>query len=368
MQAQEPLRGDDLEALRADPPRDEHGELRPWTLGHRIVADLRLDQAVEHRGLTLHDSTFRGFTWSGEVALSSSLLRDLVFNQVAFTGLRFEDVVFERCRFDTLQLTDCTFVRCRFIGGDLTLLTATRCSFIDTRFEDLTGDTWNLRDCSLTGSSFRGCTLLAPRLSKCTLDRLQFGGGGLHGAEFTLTQAATLQLESLELRRMRILGGEYQAINFLQVEGDELTISNAKIGELGLERCPLLVGPRVLDSQLRALDIQDCPHLPGLVVQNCELGRLTVRRSTLQAASLVAVTTRGRLTVEDSALVGLVVREGAWADALLERCTLAAYIAVDHTRFTSVQTPGLVEADDLQHQLDGQPTASATFWGAIHGP
>jgi len=330
MQTQEPLRGDDLQALRADPPRDEHGQLIPWTLGHRILTDHRLDQAVQHRGLTLHDSTFRGFSWSGDIALYSSLLRDLVLDRVAFTGLRFEDVVFERCRFDTLQLTDCTFVRCRFIGGDLTLLTATRCSFIDTRFEDLSGDTWNLRDCSLTGSSFRGCTLLAPRLSHCTIDRLQIGGGGLHGAE--------------------------------------LTISNARIGELGLDRCPLMVGPRVLDSTLRALDIQDCPQLPGLVVQNCELGRLTVRRSTLQAASLVAVTTRGRLTLEDSALIGLVVREGAWADALLERCTLAAYIAVDHTRFTAVQTPGLIEADDLQHQLDGQPTASATFWGAIHGP
>lgn len=368
MQARQPLRGDDLQALRAEPPRDEHGALIPWTLGHRLLADHRLDQAVEHRGLTLHDSTFRGFTWSGAVALYSSLLRDLVLDQVAFTGLRFEDVVFERCHFDTLQLTDCTFVRCRFIGGNLTLLTASRCSFVDTRFEDLAGDTWMLRDCTLTGSRFNGCTLLAPRLSKCTIDRLEFTSGGLHGAEFTLTQAATLQLTSLEVRRLRILGGEYQAVDLVQVDADDLTISSARIGDLTLERCPGLIGPRVLDCNLRALAIQDCPSLLGLVVQGCELGRITMRRSTLQAASFVSVRASGRLAAEDSTLVGLVVREGAWTDALLERCTVAGYIAVDHTRFTAVSTPGLVEAEGLQHQLDGQPTASATFWGAIHGP
>lgn len=368
MQTLEPLRGDDLQALRADPPRDEHGELAPWTLGHRILADHRLDQAVLHRGLTLHDCTFRGFTWSGAVALYSSLLRDLVLDRVAFTGLRFEDVVFERCHFDTLQLTDCSFVRCRFIGGDLTLLTASRCSFIDTRFEELAGDTWTLRDCTLTGTSFRGCTLLAPRLSKCTIDRLQLGGGGLHSAELTLTQAAALQLTALELRRLRVLGGEYQAIALTQVDGDDLSFSNTRIGELTLERCPSLIAPRVLDSNLRALDIQSCPLLMGLVVQGSELGRISVRRSTLQYASLVALRTAGRLGAEDSALVGLVVREGSWTDAALERCSVAEYIAVDHTRFTSVQTSGLVEAEGLQHQLDGQPVASATFWGAIHGP
>jgi hypothetical protein len=70
MQAQQPLRGDDLQALRAEPPRNAHGQLVPWTLGHRLLADHRLDQAVEHRGLTLHDSTFRGFTWSGAAGYS----------------------------------------------------------------------------------------------------------------------------------------------------------------------------------------------------------------------------------------------------------------------------------------------------------
>lgn len=368
MQTPQPLRGDDLQALRADPPRDADGNLSPWTLGHRILADHRLDQAVEHRGLTLHDSTFRGFTWSGDVVLRGCLLRDLVLDHVAFTGLRFEDVVFERCHFDTLQLSDCSFVRCRFVGGALTLLTASRCSFIDTRFEELAGDTWMLRDCSLTGSALRGCTLLAPRLSRCTIDRLQIDGGGLHGGEFTLTQAATLQLAGLELRRLRILGGDYQAITLVQVDGDDLTLSNARIGELTLDRCPTLVAPRVLDSSLRALDIQDCAQLLGLVVQGTELGRLTVRRTTLQHAALVAVRASGPLTAEHSALVGLVVREGAWADASLEHCSVAEYIAVDHTRFTAVMTRGLVEAEGLQHQLDGRTTPSATFWGAIHGP
>lgn len=368
MQTRTPLRGDDLQALRADPPRDEHGELRPWTLGNVVLADHRLDQAVEHRGLTLHDSDFRGFTWSGAVALRGSQLRDLGFDQVAFTGLRFEDVVFERCRFDTLQLTDCSFVRCRFVGGSLTLLTASRCSFIDTRFEGVAGDTWTLRDCSLTGTSLRDCTLLAPRLSKCTIDRLQLAGGAVHSGEFTLTQAANLQLVALELRRLRLLGGEYQAIALAQVDADDLTVSNARVGELTLERCPTLVAPRVLDSTLRALDIHDCPQVMGLTVQGSELGRLTVRRSSLHHASLVGVRAGGRLTAEDCALVGLVVREGSWQDAALERCTVAGYIAVDHARFTAVMTPGLVEAEGLQHQLDGQPAPSATFWGAIHGP
>ncbi len=368
MQTRIPLRGDDLQALRADPPRDEHGELRPWTLGHVILADHRLEQAVEHRGLTLHDSSFRGVSWSGAVVLRGSLLRDMGFDQVAFTGLRFEDVVFERCQFDTLQLTDCILVRCRFIGGGLTLLTASRCSFIDTRFEGVAGDTWTLRDCTLTGTSFRDCTLLAPRLSKCTLDRLQLVGGGVHSGEFTLTQAASLQLTGLALRGLRLLGGEYQAIALVQVDGDDLTLTNARVGELTLERCPIFIAPRILDSNLRALGIDDCPQVMGLTVQGSELGRLGVRRSSLQHASLVGVRASGPLLAEDCALVGLVVREGSWQAATLERCTLAGYIAVDHTRFTAVQTPGLVEAEGLQHQLDGRPATSATFWGAIHGP
>lgn len=367
MQTQQPLRGDDLQALRADPPRDEEGGLAPWTLGHRLVENMRFHQAVEHRGLTLHDSTFRGFTWSGQVVIRGAVLRDLVLDQVAFTGLRFEDVTFERCHIDTLQLTDCEFLRCRFIGGTLTLLSASRCSFTDTRFEELRGDTWMLRDCTLTGSRLRACALTAPRLSKCTIDRLEIRGGSLHSAEFTLTQAATLHLAELEIRRLRVLGGEYQAIAFVQADGDDISLSTARIGELSFVDCPTLSGPRVLNSNLRALDIHNCPQVMGLTLHGCELGRLTLRRSTVQYGELVDVRTSGRLTMEDCALAGFVVRAGVWAELTLERCSVAEFIAVDHTRFTAVQTVGLVEIEGLQHQLDGQPATSTSFWGAIHG-
>ena len=370
MQAQLPLRGDDLQALRADPPRDDSGNLMPWTLGHRLVENMRFDQALEHVGLTLHDSTFRGFTWSGQsgpIVIRGCVFRDIVFNEVAFTGLRFEDVVFERCQFDTLQLTECEFLRCRFVGGALTLLTSSRCSFTDTRFQELAGDTWMLRDCTLTGSSFRGCTLKVPRFSKCTIDRLQVEGGALHSADFTLVQAAALHIVGAEVRRLRIVGGELQAVAFAQVDGNDISLSTARIGELGFDGCPALIAPHVLDSNLRVLDIHNCPQVMGLVVQGCELGRLALRRSTVQYSELVTVRTSGRLVVEDSALVGFVVRAGAWTEFTLERSSVAEYIAVDHTRFTAVSTRDLVEAEGLQYQLDGQPTAGASFWGAIHG-
>lgn len=367
MQEQQPLRGDDLQTLRADPPHDEHGRPIPWTLGHRLVENMRFDQALEHVDLTVHDSTFRGFSWTGTIVIRGATFRDIVFNEVAFTGLRFEDVVFERCHFDTLQLTDCEFLRCRFIGGALTLLTASRCSFTDTRFEDLGGDTWMLRDCTLTGSSFRGCTLLAPRFARCTGDRLHFDRGALHGAEFTLVQATALTVERAEIRRLKVVGGELQTVAFIEVDGNDISLSTAKFGEVLFDRCTALIGPHVLDSSLRALDIQGCPQVMGLVVQGCELGRLTVRSSTLQYSELVAVRASGRLTASDSALVGFVVRAGAWTELALERSSVAEYIAVDDTRFTAVQTAGLIEAEGLLYQLDGQPATSTSFWGAIHG-
>lgn len=367
MQEQQPLRGDDLQALRADPPRDDDGRLIPWTLGHRLVENMRFDQALEHVGLTLHDSTFRSFSWTGAVVIRGGLWRDLVVDQVTFSGLRFEDMVFERCHFDTVQLTDCEFLRCRFTGGALNLLTASRCSFTDTRFEDVSGDTWMLRDCTLTGSSFRGCTLLAPRFAKCTIDRLQVEGGGLHSAELTLVQAAALHIAGAEIKQLRIVGGEFQTISFVQAHGDDISLATVRIGELGFEGCPTLSGARVLNSSLRALDIQDCPQVMGLTVHGCELGRLAVRRSTVQYGELVDVRTSGRLAVEDSTLAGFVVRAGVWPELALERSSVAEFIAVDHTRFTAVTTVGLVEVEGLHHQLDGRPATSTTFWGAIHG-
>ncbi len=368
MQERLPISDAESLALRAEPPRDDADELTPWQLGHRVLADQRFNHAVEHRGLTVHDSELHGFTWSGGVVLRGCVFRDVVLERVAFTNVHFEDVVFERCRLDTVQLVDCDLVRCRFVDCDMALITASRVRFTDAQFSAVRGDSWTLRECALLGCRIDECTLLALRAAKSTIDALDVRGGALRSAEFTLDTIGALRVADAVVQRLRVVGGELGAVTLTAVEADDLSLSTAQVDALTLERCPTVVNLRVLDARLRALTITACPQVLGLIVHACTLAQLSFSGSTLLHSTFEAVHVDGPLHAADAVFAGLVLRDGVWSTGLLERVRFDDYVAADHMRFTSLQKRDVVEGVGLRYQLDGGPAASGSmFWGALHG-
>lgn len=369
MSARRPLSDAERLALRTAPPRDGAGRLAPWTLGGVELDGEEFAGPVEHEGLTLHDASLRGFTWSGGAVLRGCVLRDVAFERVAFKGLVFEDVTFERCRFDTAQWSGCRLTRCRFVGGEATLMGLQKTVLEDTSFTGVAGDSWTLRECRLAGCELRDCTLVVPRLTKCALEGLAVEGGVLRGAELTLLEGDGLRIAGATVERLRVLGGSLRSLVLVEVEGDDLTFSSAELGALRFERCLSLTGPRVLDCTIGALTFDRCAEVLGLVVHGTALGQTNITRSELAHTSLVAVRASGALRVGDSGLAGLIVREGTWAGAAFERARLADYFAVDRARFTSLRRSDLVEAEGLRYLLDGAALADgAALWRALHGP
>lgn len=368
MERRTSLSAEERRALSERPPRDDQGRPAPWRLAGREIVDERFTGAVVQEGLEVVDAALRGFTWAGDVVLRDCVFRDVAFERVAFVGVRFDHVTFERCSFDEARFDGCELSGCHFVAGAATLLNMRRCVVRDVELDGVAVDSWTVREGRLANCTLRDCTLDALRAANCAIDQVVVEGGALRSAELTLADVGALRIAGATIKRLRVVGGELGSLTLVDVDADDLALADVRAQALRFERCVNLVSPRALDSAVRSLTIDRCTQVIGLLLHNCEVGQLALARSRLQHTTFAAVRAAGPLRIDDCALAGLVVRDGAWAEASIAGSRIEEYLAVDRARFAALRRRDVVEGEGLRYQLDGSPVADgATLWGAIDG-
>lgn len=353
--------------LREGVPPDSEGRRAPWAVRHRSVTGERWSGRLEHEALTLDDIVFNHFQWSG-ATLRGCVLRGVSLRQTMLSGMHFEDVAFDGCSLEDVRLDGCTFVRCRFIGGSAVGWRAHQSTWRGCDFEGLRGEAWTLVESTLDTCSFRECTLLLLRPSTCSLQRVEWAGGALEGAELSLCRAGALRLEGTALSGVRVLGGEIQALTLVGLEAREVSMSAVDTGVLSLTRCPKLSAVRVAGGRVGALRIQACALVEGLLLVECALGDLEVSSSSMRHTSFEGVTSSGPSRFEGSALAGLFFHEGAWADVTLQGALLEDYIAVEDVQFARFDPAGVRESPGVRYRIERVSYGEGSMtWGASRG-